>query len=127
MESLLPIKVCTLILEKGSSGGKMKIEARERFAQVIIELRAGRSYRSFAMLVEVSHPTIKAWENMERVPDLENLEKVAQMRGQSLDEFRRWLENEPTPLQKLINEIKVIPSKDLPEILKIIAQRLENN
>lgn len=104
----------------------MDIEARERFAQVVAELRAGRSYRSFALLLGVSHPTVKAWENMEGVPDLENLEKVATMRGVSLDEFRRWLENEPTPLQKLISEIKVIPSKNLPEILKIIAERLEN-
>ncbi len=104
---------------------KMDLEAKERFARAVIQARAGRSYRSFAKMLGVSHPTVKAWEDCVGNPDLENVEKIAVLLGQPLDVFRAYLENEPTRLQKLVAEINQIPKEDLPEILKTVAKRLE--
>ena len=36
----------------------MNIEEKERFAEVVKNLRSGRNIRSFAKIVGVSHPTI---------------------------------------------------------------------
>jgi DNA-binding transcriptional regulator YiaG len=43
----------------------MEVQAREKFAEAIRSMRAGRSYRAFAKLLGVSHPTIEAWENLD--------------------------------------------------------------
>lgn len=103
-------------------------EARQRFAQVVMELRGNRSYRSFAKILGVSHPTIKAWENLEVVPDVQSFERIAALRGETLSEFREFLAGtrQPTSLQRLIQQIQGIPMNDLAQVLRAIADRIEN-
>ena len=105
----------------------MELHARQKFAKTVEELRAGRSYRSFAKLLGVSHPTIKAWENLEGIPDIGNLERIAILRGESLTEFREFLDGtrELTPLQNLIQQIRTVSDEQLAVVLRAIADRLE--
>ena len=103
-------------------------QAKEKFAEVIKEMRGGRSYRSFAKIVGVSHPTLKAWETLDGTPDQESLEMVASLRGESISEFKDFLNGSrrPTMLQKLVQQVRSIPDDDLAVLLRAIANRIES-
>lgn len=127
MESIENIKFCIVNL-KANQGRQMEAQVREKFAEVIKEMRGIRSYRAFAKLLGVSHPTIKAWENLEGIPDQESLERVATLRGESLTEFREFLGGfrKPSALQKLVQQVRSIPDDELAVLLRAIADRIEN-
>ncbi len=127
MESTENIKFCIVSL-KASQRREMEAETRKRFAEVIKEMRGIRSYRAFAKLLGVSHPTIKAWENLEGIPDQESLERVATLRGESLSEFKDFLGGfrKPSTLQKLVQQVRAIPDDELAVLLRAIADRIEN-
>lgn len=113
---------------KASQGRRMESQFRKNFAEVIKEMRGARSYRAFAKLLGVSHPTIKAWENFEGTPDQESLERVAALRGESLSDFKEFLGGlkEPTSFQKLVQQVRSIPDDELAALLRAIADRIEN-
>jgi transcriptional regulator with XRE-family HTH domain len=127
MESTKNINFCILNL-KASQGRRMESQVRKNFAEVIKEMRGVRSYRAFAKVLGVSHPTIKAWENLEGVPDQENLERVATIRGESLSDFKEFLGGfkKPTSFQKLVQQVRSIPDDELAVLLRAIADRIEN-
>jgi len=127
MENTKIFNVCKVSLSR--QGHPMELQTRENFAKTVEELRAGRSYRSFAKILGVSHPTIKAWENLEGIPDVESLERVAKLRGESLSEFRSFLDGtrEPTSFQKLTQQIRTISDEQLVVVLRVIADRLEKS
>lgn len=104
----------------------MDVRTREKFAEVIFEMRANRSYRAFSRLLGVTHPTIKAWENLEGIPDLENLERVAKFRGETLEEFKQILAGarKPSRLQQLVQQVRTISEEELAVILHVIAERI---
>ncbi|NQE36734.1 helix-turn-helix domain-containing protein [Microcoleus asticus] len=105
---------------------RMDVPTRKRFAEIIQEMRADRSYRSFARLLSVTHPTIKAWENLEGIPDVENLERIAQFRGETLEEFKQFLAGERTAsqLQELVKQVRTISKEELAVVLQVIAERI---
>jgi transcriptional regulator with XRE-family HTH domain len=127
MESAMQIDFCRVALI--SRALKMELAAQEKFAEVVCELRGARSYRSFAKLIGVSHPTIKAWEEMHGIPDTESLEKIAVLRGESLEEFRQYLAGtrEPSQMQKIVQQLYVISDTELAILLRAIADRLEKS
>ncbi|MEG5043447.1 helix-turn-helix transcriptional regulator [Microcoleus sp. B13-B4] len=101
---------------------------RKRFAEIIQQMRADRSYRAFARLLKVTHPTIKAWENLEGIPDVENLERIAQFRGETLEEFKQVLAGQRTAtaslLQELVKQVRTISKEELAVVLQVIAERI---
>jgi transcriptional regulator with XRE-family HTH domain len=127
MESTKNIKFCILNLKASQVRG-MESQVRKNFAEVIKEMRGVRSYRAFAKVLGVSHPTIKAWENLEGTPDQESLERVAALRGESLSDFKDFLGGlkKPTPFQKLVQQVRSIPDAELAVLLRAIADRIEN-
>ncbi|MDQ2096800.1 MAG: helix-turn-helix transcriptional regulator [Tychonema bourrellyi B0820] len=127
MESTKMINLCIVNL-KASQERVMESQFRKNFAEVIKEMRGVRSYRAFAKLLGVSHPTIKAWENLEGTPDQESLERVAALRGESLLDFKEFLGGfkKPTSFQKLVQQVRSIPDDELAVLLRAIADRIEN-
>ncbi len=127
MESTKNVNFCIVNLKR-SQERQMEAEARKNFAEVVKEMRGVRSYRAFAKLLGVSHPTIKAWENLEGIPDQESLERVAVLRGESLSEFKEFLGGfrKPSTLQKLVQQVRAIPDDELAVLLRAIADRIEN-
>lgn len=121
------INLCIVNL-KASQERVMESQFRKNFAEVIKEMRGVRSYRAFAKLLGVSHPTIKAWENLEGTPDQESLERVAALRGESLLDFKEFLGGfkKPTSFQKLVQQVRSIPDDELAVLLRAIADRIEN-
>lgn len=127
MESTSNINFC-ILSPKSNQGPGMESQVRKNFAEVIKEMRGARSYRAFARVLGVSHPTIKAWENLEGIPDQESLERVATIRGESLSDFKEFLGGlkKPTPFQKLLQQVRSIPDAELAMLLRAIADRIEN-
>ena len=113
-------------MRKSNSNKKVELKARERFALCIKELRGGQSYRKFAQRIGIAHTSLTRWEGLEVEPDLENLEKIARMRGESVAEFKEWLEGkrEPSPLQEMIQQMYKLSPSDLGVLMKAIADRI---
>ena len=102
-------------------------EARQRFADLVRNLRSNRKLRSFAQLVGVSHPTVIAWEKCEVEPRRENLERIAELRGESLDQLLSYLEGieEISPETRLLTVIHGASKEQLLVFLRAITDRLE--
>jgi transcriptional regulator with XRE-family HTH domain len=106
----------------------VEMEARQRFANLVKNLRSSRNIRGFAHLVGVSHPTVLAWEKCEVAPKRENLERVAELRGESLDQLLSYLEgsDEISPETRLLTVINGASKEQLVFFLRAIAERLES-
>lgn len=104
------------------------LQTREQFAVAVRELLGNRSYRAFARSLGVAHQTVSAWLSLKVSPDMKNLEKIALLRGETLDEFREWLEGtrESSPLQRVIQQIHGMPLPDVARILRAAADRIES-
>ncbi|MEG4587201.1 helix-turn-helix transcriptional regulator [Microcoleus sp. MOSTC5] len=104
----------------------MDDHTKKKFAELIYEMRANRPYRAFGRLLGVTHPTIKAWENLEKIPDLENLERIAHFRGETLEEFKLVLagKRKPSRLQELVQQVRTISKEELAVVLQVIAERI---
>ncbi|MEG4518823.1 MULTISPECIES: helix-turn-helix transcriptional regulator [unclassified Microcoleus] len=104
----------------------MDDQTKKKFAELIYEMRANRPYRAFGRLLGVTHPTIKAWENLEGVPDLENLKRVAKFRGETLEQFKLVLagKQKPSQLEQLVQQVRTISKEELAVVLQVIAERI---
>ncbi|MFM7450079.1 MAG: helix-turn-helix transcriptional regulator [Leptolyngbyaceae cyanobacterium] len=97
-----------------------------RLAVAVQEARGDRSQREFALMLKVSQSTVLQWENGKNVPSLENLEKIALMKGMLVEDFVAYLYNRTGGLtsKDILDRIKVMPSRDFGEILHVIGDRL---
>ncbi|MFB2970418.1 helix-turn-helix transcriptional regulator [Aerosakkonema sp. BLCC-F183] len=104
----------------------MDEEARKRFAEAVKVLRGDRDREEFSKIVGVSRPTIIGWETCKNTPKRESLELIAQMRGETLDEFLSYLNGAKRrdPLERLLNQIAGLSHEQLAIVLRAIADRL---
>lgn len=99
----------------------------ERLAVAVLEARKalGKSQHEFAALLNVAQSTIASWEKGERTPNLENMEKLARIRGQLPEEFVAYLYGrkvgEPLPIAQ---RIKLSTPKEKAAVLRAIADGL---
>lgn len=103
----------------------MDEEAKKRFAEAVKALRGNRDREEFSKIVGVSRPTIIGWENCKVVPKRESLELIAQMRGESLDEFLSFIEGAKRrdPMDRLLNQIAGLSEEQIAIVLRAIADR----
>lgn len=107
----------------------MDEETRKRLASAIVEARGDRSMRKFAKDMGVSLQTIQNWEQGVVVPDLENLEKIAIARRQSLEEFlseirqveREFEETEPKVAEDLYFKVRRLPKLEMARLIKMLV------
>lgn len=99
--------------------------ALQRLAKSVLEARGERSQREFAQLIGVAQSTVQSWENARNTPSLENLEKIASMRGQLPEEFVAFLYGrsmgQSLPLEEQISRMS---SKQVSNLMNAIAARL---
>ncbi|MBD2386042.1 XRE family transcriptional regulator [Cylindrospermum sp. FACHB-282] len=105
-----------------------ELEQRKRFAEVVRDLRAGRKYRAFAKLVGVSHSTIVDWENCNVSVSDANLEKIAFLRGQTLQELKDYVDgkNPISHIDRLLLMVNGASKEQLAVVMRAIAARLES-
>jgi len=107
----------------------MDTEAKERFAETVRTLRGNRNHEQFARVIGVSRPTIIGWEKCRVVPKRESLEAIAELRGETLDEFLSYLNGakKKDPLDKLLMQITGLTHPQLAIVLQAIAKRLNGD
>ncbi len=97
----------------------------QRLAQSVLEARGERSQREFAQLIGVAQSTVQSWENAKNTPSLENLEKIASIRGQLPEEFVAFLYGrsigQSLPLEEQISRMSC---KQVSTLMNAIAARL---
>ncbi len=107
----------------------MDDESKRRFSAAVRALRGNRDREEFSKVVGVSRPTIVGWESERVEPKRENLQVIAQMRGESLDEFLSFLSGNGgqrrDPLDRLLMQIAGLSQDQLAVVLRAVAQRLD--
>ncbi|UBF27453.1 helix-turn-helix domain-containing protein [Kovacikia minuta CCNUW1] len=98
----------------------------KKLAIAVQEARGDRSQREFSKLLEVSQSTVQQWENGKNVPSLENLEKIARMKGMLVEDFVAYLYDRTRGItsKDILDRVEVMPSRDFAQILHVIGDRL---
>lgn len=107
----------------------MNLEAREKLANVLKELRGSETFTDFGKRLGVSYAAVSKWENCLSEPDTENLTKIAKLAGYRLDEFINMLNGKPTVVtgfnvEDIVDKIRVLPLKQLALVEKAMSERL---
>ncbi|MFG6107153.1 helix-turn-helix transcriptional regulator [Leptothoe sp. EHU-05/26/07-4] len=98
----------------------------KRLSEVVHEIRGDQSQRQFARKMQVSQSTVQQWENGRNVPSLENLEKIARLKGMLVEDFIAYLygrSHGPTRTD-IMARIGVMQPQDFSQILHIIGDRI---
>jgi transcriptional regulator with XRE-family HTH domain len=86
------------------------------------------SQRKFAEALGVSFTSVNSWETGKRVPDRDNLKKIAARAGLSLDEAIAYIQDgevpQPVEIDKILTSIKFMPVKDLALVGHALVDRL---
>jgi transcriptional regulator with XRE-family HTH domain len=107
----------------------MDVKSKERLSKLIKELRKDMSQKEFARALGVTYSAIQSWENAEVTPSSENLVKISKAAGYSLEELISFLDGkpmeQPTNVDKIVNQVRTMPLEDVAKVLKASAERLE--
>lgn len=104
----------------------------ERLAKLVKELRSSQSQHRFAKKLGVSRSSVTFWESGQAWPDMENLEKLAALKGWSLSELQVYLINGDTvptreplyALEQILNAMRFLPSEAVAEVVNAGVQTL---
>jgi transcriptional regulator with XRE-family HTH domain len=89
------------------------VSPRERLANLLKELRGERSQRSFAKLLGVSNQAVQNWEKQRAWPDDENLQRLAELKGWTLEQLKTHLNGETTA-DESVSSAEVSKDSELP-------------
>jgi transcriptional regulator with XRE-family HTH domain len=97
----------------------------KRLSEAVLLARGDRSQREFSRALGVAQSTIQAWENGRNTPSLENLEKLARIRGDLPESFLAYLYGrsvgEALPIEQ---QIEVMSCQQISKVMKQVADRL---
>lgn len=113
---------------------------KNKFATVVKTLRGKKTYREFAAMMGVSHPTIKAWEEGIHEPKKKAVERIAALRGETYQEFMAYLEDsspqdyeplelnseiniEDIPFEVIVLKVQTMPLPELKTIINVCMSR----
>lgn len=99
----------------------------ERLATAVLEARGKMSQREFAEVLKVSQSTVQQWENGKNVPSLENLEKIARIKGMLVEDFVAYLygRNRGLSSKDILERVEVMPSRDFAQVMRVMADRMD--
>lgn len=94
----------------------MNVQERERFSALLRGLRGDSSMRSYCASIGIHYAAWRQWEACESVPVYENLEKVANVKGWTMDQLLAYLrtgdENEsPLDVEAFISYVQGLPDE----------------
>lgn len=96
---------------------QMNYQERKKLGELIKELRikSGLSQRAFAsQYLDCSYAALRSWEQGESVPGIENLERIAQLKGWSIArilDYVRGNESKPT-LEVLLEQANYLTDEE---------------
>jgi transcriptional regulator with XRE-family HTH domain len=95
----------------------------KRLSKAVLEARGDRSQREFAELLDVAQSTVQSWENGKNTPSLENMEKIARIRGQLPEEFVAYLYGRQGEAS-LQDRINAMSQSEIAWLMVVIARKL---
>jgi len=105
------------------------LESKKRLTKVLEIAQGSRSRRAFSKMLGVSPTAVLLWERGESIPDLENLMKIAELSGYTLEELIYYLTEKTVPqpdlLDKMLKEIQQMPLEEVIKITSAGIQRIE--
>jgi transcriptional regulator with XRE-family HTH domain len=105
-------------------------EGRQRFASLVKRLvKESGSRRAFAKNIGVTSSAVIGWEECRSIPDLDNLAKIAQKSGYSVEELQKMLLGKADRLKAsdfdlVVKKIESMPPKQLALISRLVSDRL---
>lgn len=106
----------------------MDEDFRQRLALVVIQTRGDMNQRDFGAKLEVSQATVVGWERGQSIPTLDNLAKLATLRGQLPEEFLAELYGRTCSVDHPLEErVKIMTRAQLIELLNTLANQLRQN
>lgn len=101
-----------------------------RLSQKVRQLRGNQTQTRFASILKISQSTVAAWEKGENVPDLENIEKLAELADQKPEEFLAELYGRKIDTKEcppLAFAITTMNNQEISGVLMLIAQKIGGN
>ncbi len=106
----------------------MNIESRQKLIEIIKLARGTMSQRAFGKVLGVSATAVQMWEKGVKVPDTENLARIAAKAGYTLEELLCCLEGKPvaeiSDLSVILRQIHHMPLSQVAKIVQAGAARL---
>ena len=103
----------------------------ERLAKLVKELRSSQSQHQFAKKLGVSRSSITFWESGQAWPEVENLEKLAALKGWNLSDLQMYLVNGDSPeyehtypLEQILNTLRSLPSEAVAQVVNVGVETL---
>ena len=93
----------------------------QRLASVVTDARESRTQREFAAMLDVGQSTVQAWENAKNVPNLANVEKLAELRGELPEEFVAYLYGRVLNESPLEQRVKGMTRREIARLTRAIA------
>jgi transcriptional regulator with XRE-family HTH domain len=100
-------------------------EVLQRLSTAVLEARGYKSQREFAQQLGVAQSTVQSWENRRNVPNLENLEKLAEIRGELPEEFVAFLYGRILAESPIDRRIRGMSRRDVARLTRAIAEWIE--
>lgn len=100
----------------------------KRLAIFIQELRGSQSQRQLAKQLGVSQGSVNLWESGQSLPDTENLDKLAALRGWSLSDLQAYLVKgdlpDREPLEHILNTVRSLPLEAVAQVAAVAVETL---
>ena len=100
----------------------------KRLTTLVQNLRGSLSQGQFAKKLGVNRSTVTSWESREAYPEVDNLQKLANLKGWTLEEIQFYLlQGElPTedPLEQILRKIRTLPSESLVQVAAVASTAL---
>ncbi|RUR74905.1 hypothetical protein PCC6912_50830 [Chlorogloeopsis fritschii PCC 6912] len=104
---------------------------KKRLSDIVQEIRGDKSQRALASQLDVSWTAIQNWENPTSTsfPNDGSLLKLADAKGWSLEEIKRYLATGKRPqiteIDRLIDQILRLHPHEIVQVQRALAERLE--
>lgn len=100
----------------------------ERLAILVRELRGPLSQSQFSKKLGLGRSTVWLWESRTALPDAENLQKLARLKGWTLEQMQAYLaEGElpsEEPLEQILRKVRTLPSEAVAQIAAVAVETL---
>ncbi len=106
----------------------MNDESRKKLIEIIKQARGDMSQRGFGKLLGVSATAVQMWEKGAKIPDTENLSRIASRAGYTMEELLSCLEGKPiqeaSDFTIILRQINNMPLSQVALIVQAGANRL---
>ena len=99
-------------------------EGKKRLGEIVRQLRKNLTQKEFANLLGIGQSTLSMWESGKVTPDLENIEKLAEVWGKKPEEFVAYLYGRKLLNGTVFDAIDAMSVNELAELQILISRQM---